>query len=226
MSTVPGPADLAVRHRMYLRWGVSMNRATASVVAAGVASSLTKLTVAVVSVAVAALAGTRPAGGGTVLIAVVIAVPIVAVVAIVQRRAAQGQGRTGMVMRESSSILRGRWAIILLGNAGAVMVSVTLLLVSLRTVGVDADEVTWYAVFAAYGVVQLASLVPVSVGNAGVAELVLIGALGRQPELRDGVAAGVLVYRSATFLAPLPVGAVVLAVTYWRPSGSASAAHL
>jgi uncharacterized membrane protein YbhN (UPF0104 family) len=101
-----------------------------------------------------------------------------------------------------------------------VHISVVLLTVSLRAVGVDATEVRWQTVLSAYAVVQLMSLVPISVGNVGVAEIVLIGALGRRPELRDGVGAAVLIYRGATFVAPLPIGAAVLAITFWRPARS------
>lgn len=71
------------------------------------------------------------------------------------------------------------------------------------------------AVAVAFGLERLITLVPVTPGSAGVAELGAVGALHLMGVDPAAAAAGVLLYRSLIYAAEIPVGGVVL-LHWWR----------
>ncbi len=83
-----------------------------------------------------------------------------------------------------------------------------LLWASLRFVGVSGAEVSLFRVLLAFALVRLLIAVPITPGGAGVAELGFsaILAIGADPTTTAEIVAGVLIFRGATFLVPIPLG--------------------
>jgi uncharacterized protein (TIRG00374 family) len=83
-----------------------------------------------------------------------------------------------------------------------------LLWASLRFVGVSGADVSFYRVLLAFAFVRLLIAIPITPGGAGVAELGFsaILALGADPTTTAEIVAGVLIFRGATFLVPIPLG--------------------
>ena len=84
---------------------------------------------------------------------------------------------------------------------------------------VDQDAVDWNDrghFFAVYSLVAGLTVIPISPGSVGVAEVALIGMLTPivGSEFVNEVAAGVLLYRLLTWLLMIPAGLIALAV--WR----------
>ena len=91
-----------------------------------------------------------------------------------------------------------------------------VLLASVRGVGLSQSQVPWQTCLAAFAFVRLLTVLPVTPGGAGIAELGLVGilAVGADHRVAVQVTAAVLLYRAATYLAPIPTGA--LACLAWR----------
>lgn len=91
-----------------------------------------------------------------------------------------------------------------------------VLLACLRASGLSQGQVSWQASFAAFALVRLLSMLPVTPGGVGIVELGLTGPLivGLGDAAASRVAAAVLLYRAVTYLLPVPLGA--LAYLWWR----------
>lgn len=94
-------------------------------------------------------------------------------------------------------------------------------LACLRASGLTQGQVSWQASLAAFAMVRLLTVLPITPGGLGIVELgltaPLIAGLGGAASAR--VAAAVLLYRAVTYLPSLPLGA--LAYAWWRyPSAS------
>lgn len=91
-----------------------------------------------------------------------------------------------------------------------------VLLVCLRASGLTQGQVSWQASLAAFAIVRLATVLPITPGGLGIVELGLIAplatGLGGMPSAR--VAAAVLLFRAVTYLPTVPLGA--LACLWWR----------
>ncbi len=91
-----------------------------------------------------------------------------------------------------------------------------VLLACLRASGLTQQQVSWQASLAAFAMVRLATVFPLTPGGLGIVELgltaPLIIGLGNGASAR--VAAAVLLYRALTYLPSLPLGA--LAYAWWR----------
>jgi uncharacterized membrane protein YbhN (UPF0104 family) len=91
-----------------------------------------------------------------------------------------------------------------------------VLLACLRAGGLTQAQVSWQASLAAFAFVRLLSVLPVTPGGLGVVEVGLTAPLvvGLGPAGAAKVAAAVLLFRTVTYLLPIPVGA--LAYLGWR----------
>lgn len=119
--------------------------------------------------------------------------------------------------REAGTLLERRWLPLtgatLLGNLTVFLV----LLVSLRTTGVPASQVTLVEAFASWALVRLLTAIPITPGGIGVIELGLTGALVGFGGHRASVVAAVLVYRFLTTVPTLILG--LAAALTWRRQG-------
>jgi putative heme transporter len=91
-----------------------------------------------------------------------------------------------------------------------------VLLASLRGVGLPQSVVPWQTSLAAFAFVRLLTVLPITPGGAGITELGLVSILGAGADHKvvGQVTAAVLLCRAATYLAPIPGGA--LACVAWR----------
>ena len=84
-----------------------------------------------------------------------------------------------------------------------------VLLACLRAAGLPQSVVSWQVSLAAFAFVRLLTVLPVTPGGLGITELGLVGALaaGAGHRVTVQVVAAVLLYRSLTYLLPIPLGA-------------------
>ncbi len=117
---------------------------------------------------------------------------------------------------DTATLLAQRGTRITAATALASISSWLVLLACLRASGLTQAQVPWQASLAAFAVVQLLTMLPVTPGGLGIVELGLIvplaGGLGSGPAGR--VAAAVLLFRAVTYLPSLPLG--TLAYLWWR----------
>jgi uncharacterized membrane protein YbhN (UPF0104 family) len=113
-------------------------------------------------------------------------------------------------------LVRDRWPRLTITMVISQLAAVTLLTVMVRMVGVDSDVVSLSKIFVAWGAMSFASLLIPVPGGVGVAEVVLVGVLtaGLPPQYTTPITAAVLLYRGATWLLPIPLGAG--AYLFWR----------
>jgi uncharacterized membrane protein YbhN (UPF0104 family) len=88
--------------------------------------------------------------------------------------------------------------------------------VAVRMQGIDNATISWAKIVAAFGVMSLASLVAPTPGGLGVAEVTLLAVLGAGlPDTMDNaITAAILLFRIATWLVPIPIGAA--SYLFWR----------
>lgn len=113
------------------------------------------------------------------------------------------QGAIHEVRGVASAAVAAGWGRMTYATLGYMLLQATLLGACLSSVGAG---VVWQAVAVAYAVERLLTVVPLTPGGSGLAELgsvaVLVG-LGVDPA---SAAAGVLLYRTFTFLLAIPIG--------------------
>ena len=114
----------------------------------------------------------------------------------------------------ANSLLRRRWHVLTLSTLAGHFTVYLVLLVSLRVLGVTADEVTAVEAFAAWALVRLLGSIPITPGGLGVVELGLTTALVGFGGDQVDVVAAVLVYRVLTVAPTLLIG--LLAGATWR----------
>src|SRR6266568_4733364 len=97
-----------------------------------------------------------------------------------------------------------------------------VLLASVRGVGLSQSEAPWQTTFAAFAFVRLLTVLPVTPGGAGIADLGLVGILAAGADHRvAGQVRRVLLFRAVTYLAPIPVGALAASRGGTRPRSGA-----
>jgi uncharacterized protein (TIRG00374 family) len=110
-----------------------------------------------------------------------------------------------------------QWHRLLPGSVGYVATQVLLLWVALRSAGLDAPLTV---VLTAAAIERLATLVPITPGGSGIAEMSTIAWLVATGLSPVHVVAGVLVYRIFLFAMEIPVGAVLLGGWAWLHRGA------
>jgi putative heme transporter len=128
-------------------------------------------------------------------------------------------------LREPTAMIRtiflDQWARLVPGSACYLAAQVALLFFSLRSVGVQAPVT---AVLMAAAIERLGSLVPITPGGTGVAEIGTIAWLVATGQDPAKVVAGVLLYRIFLIAMEIPVGGAMLGAWAWfQRSGSISA---
>jgi len=91
-----------------------------------------------------------------------------------------------------------------------------VLLVSLRALGVSADEITFAEAFAAWSLARILGTIPITPAGIGVVELSLTATLIGFGGANAEVVAAVLVYRFLTMVPTILLG--LLAAATWRRS--------
>lgn len=236
-NTLPGGQafGLGVAYSMYTSWGFRRTTIASSLVLSGVADLFAKLSMPVIALVALAIGG--HANAALVTAAVIGAVILGAGVALFalalkSERSAQlvGEGlsavasaflrligrrpviawadRAARWRAETVNLLRGRWWKVIgaafLSHASLFLV----LLMSLRHVGVSAEEVSWAEALGAFAIARLLTALPITPGGLGVIELGLTGALVVAGGPEVPVVAAVLIFRALTYLVQIPLGAL------------------
>jgi len=119
---------------------------------------------------------------------------------------------------QSIDLLRRRWHLITVTSVVSHLSLFGLLLLSLRHMGVSAEAVTGAEALAAFAVVRLVTVVPITPGNLGVVEVGMAAALVVAGGDESLVVAAVLIYRALSYLLQVPLGLVGYAI--WRSKKS------
>lgn len=220
---------------MYTTFGHSPGVITRAVGVTGIWNNLVKLAAPVLALAALALTGEHTGALGvaaTVGLGVLVAVVLLLAVAVVHRGTARLLGRaaqraltpllrrmhrpapTGWAERADSfradaeDLLRHRWAAL---TAAALFSHGLLFVVLLASVhfvdGLDGDT-SWAQVLAVFAITRLVTIVPITPGAVGVAELSYVAGLVAVGVEAAAATGAVLVFRFLTWFLPIPVGAV------------------
>ncbi|MCZ2859214.1 lysylphosphatidylglycerol synthase transmembrane domain-containing protein [Blastococcus sp. VKM Ac-2987] len=246
-NTVLGGAAVAVglTYAMNSSWGFSRSRTSVALLVAGLWNTLAKLGLPVLALALlaftappsagrlaAGVAGLLGLGAAAALLWTVLRSPATA--AAVGRAAARaataarppfrrpavtGWDRATTKFRDRTVLLlRARWHWITLATLVSHLSLFLLLLLSLRSVGVGADQVGTAEALAVFAFARLLTAVPLTPGGLGVVELALITGLAAAGGPRALVAAAVLVFRALSYVLPIPVG--LGSYLFWRHNRS------
>jgi uncharacterized membrane protein YbhN (UPF0104 family) len=121
-----------------------------------------------------------------------------------------------------AAVFAGGWHRMVPASIGYVAAQVVLLYIALHAVGL---QVPGTAVLVAAAVERVASLIPLTPGGTGIAEVATIAwltATGLDP---TAVVAGVLLYRAFLVVMEIPVGGLLLTGWVWVHRGATSAAR-
>jgi uncharacterized protein (TIRG00374 family) len=245
-STIPGPSDVAIKSVLFGQWKIPLDAANAGLVLASLFEPLSSLVlplIATIGVIVTGQTASLRVLLLTVVGMAVLTLVALILVAIVRSEAlARKVGErldrwarrlwswfrrtppTGIVdgvlrFRISSvDILSNRG---LLGFGAAVAAKLgwfVVLELCLAAVGVDWATLPPAATLTAMAVVGIVALVPITPGAVGVSEVAYIGLLSTVAGQGAGeaITAAVLLFRVAQWLAPIPIGWLLLAAIRGR----------
>ena len=242
-NSVPGGGAIGVgvTYGMYSQYGFSKSAVSLSILVTGVWNNFLKLGMPVAALSllaltggasgalvIASLAGLGMLAGAVIVFALILKSESAAVrvgdrlariasatVRLFGRGPIEGWGRAFAGFRSDAiGLLRRRWAWLTLWTLVSHLSLYAVLLLSLRHVGVSADEVSWIEALAAFAFIRLITALPVTPGGLGVVELGATAALVAAGGAEAAVVAGVLVFRALTYLLPIPVG--LLTYLRWR----------
>ena len=241
-STVPGPTDVATRFVLYRQWSIPTDVASAGIALAGLFETISFFALPLIAAAGVLVDRHPTQPRVLLLALVGLIVLVAAAVLLVSIVRSEGLARklggwldsmarriwglfrktppTGIVegtldLRERSKAMLSQHG--LLGFAAAVVARLAwfvVLEVALWCVGVGPDVLPPSAVLAAMAVVGIVSLLPITPGAVGVAEVAYIGILSSVAgsAMTEQLTAAVMVFRIAQWLAPIPIGWVLLIV--------------
>jgi uncharacterized protein (TIRG00374 family) len=237
-NTLPGGSALgvAVTYAMYSASGFSRSEVGLSVIVSGLWNNFVKLGMPIVALALLAIGGS--ASGGLVSASMIgLATLVTALVLFalslrseryarkVGARLAGGMSALRRVFRkppvgdwaesmarfraDALGLLRKRWLHLTFATLLSHLTLFSVLLLSLRHVGVTEAQVGTVEALAAFAFVRLISALPITPGGIGVVELGLTAALVAAGGPEAPVVAAVLVYRILTYFLPIPIGLVM-----------------
>jgi uncharacterized membrane protein YbhN (UPF0104 family) len=213
-----GAAGVALNYRMTRTWGFAPAGFAAYTVVTNLWDVLAKLFLPLLVVPLLLRGLPVSAGLGHLMMATLIALPMVGgtAAALIAHPRLVGRlaGRLERVRLAVASIVTSAWRRLTFGMALYTLLLFTLLVSCLEATGA---HVALGIVLLAFCTERLATLANVTPGGLGLVEVGLAGALMLAPAASPaGVAAGVLLYRAFTFGLEIPVGGVLLAVWAWR----------
>lgn len=232
-STLPG-FDLALRFGMYNSWGFPVERATSGMFLSGLVEMSTKIVLAIAAVTVWALAASDLPLLAVVAIAAAVVSAVAVLVAMVLRRESTAR-KVGRVIErflrwgftklgrqapadvvdrvlsvriEARDVLGRRWPMAFLAAFIGQAIAYAMLTLSLRSVGVGSDLLDWSEILLVQGLAIILTSIPITPGSVGVSELIYIGFFNllTDGQATDQIAAGVILFRLAVWLLPIPIG--------------------
>jgi uncharacterized membrane protein YbhN (UPF0104 family) len=115
---------------------------------------------------------------------------------------------------DALGLLRRRWHVITLATLAGHLTVFVLLLVCLRVTGITGSEVTAIEAFAAWSLIRILGVLPLTPAGVGIVEVGLTGALVAFGAPNAEAVAATLLYRALTVLPTLALG--LLAAATWR----------
>jgi putative heme transporter len=226
---------------MYHSFGFSPAEITRAVALTGVWNTLVKLATPAVALAGVALVGdvdpwlgtAALVGSGVLLLGVGALVAVLShgrAAAVLAAAAERAAGRAARAVRRrppsgwvahtdrfrtgSLDVVQHRWVHLTAAAIGSHAALFLVLLTCLRAVGGQGSDVPWVVVLAVFSLTRLVTLVPITPGALGVAELSYVAgltAVGVDPAAAAGT---VLLFRFLTWFLPIPTGIVTWLL--WR----------
>jgi uncharacterized membrane protein YbhN (UPF0104 family) len=246
-NTMPGgvAVGVAMSYAMYSSWGFSKSRSTVSLMVAGIWNNFVKLGMPIVALALLVLHD--DASAGSVLLALAGFAALAAAVTVfalvlrsedfavrlgeqighvasaflrrLHRAPAVGWGAAFRTFRRRTvGLVRVRWRSITVAAVVSHLSLFAVLLISLRAVGVTADQVSWVEALVVFAFARLVTAIPVTPAGVGIVEVALMAGLSTAGGPRPQVAAAVLVFRALTYVLPIPLG--VATYVFWRRNRS------
>jgi uncharacterized protein (TIRG00374 family) len=242
VSTVPGPTDAATRFVLYRQWSIPTDAATAGIGLAALFETLAYFALPVIALP-GLIVLDHPTRSQAIVLAVIgLAVLAVAAALLVSLGRSEDLARriggwldtmakriwtlfrktppTGIVesmldLGERSKALLTRRGLPAFGAAVIGKLAWFVVLeVALWSVGIGPEVLPPATVLASMAVVGMVSLLPITPGAVGVAEVAYIGILSSVagPEFAGQLTAAVSIFRIAQWFAPIPIGWVLLIV--------------
>jgi uncharacterized membrane protein YbhN (UPF0104 family) len=249
-SVIPGPSDLPVRYSMYQSWGIAPGDAATAVAASGIFSVGSQLALPAFAGVAIFLGSVQIEGFLTIIVATTLVLAVVIILCAFvlgsEKRTRWAGEKLDPLWRRlmrmahkdppeenlgelletrraaSFDYLSDKW----LATSGATILTIaakcSLLIMSLRFVGIPETALGWAAIFAVFALVAGLTIVPITPGSAGVAEIALVGMLApiAGSEYVNEVAAGVLLYRMLTWILVIPAGLGALGIWRYGQRGS------
>ena len=242
VSTIPGPTDIATKFVLYRQWSIPADTASAGIVLAAFFETFSSLVLPLIATIAVILGGqeTRPRAVLFALLGLaVLAVATILLMAIVRSEplARKFGGWLDWLaqhiwklvrkpppshivdsvldLRERSKDILTQHGLLAFGAAVLAKLAWFLVLeVSLLAVGITPDVLPPSAVLAAMAVVGIIALVPITPGAVGITEVAYLGVLTSVAGsgLTEQITAGIMLFRIAQWLAPIPIGWIVLIV--------------
>jgi uncharacterized protein (TIRG00374 family) len=246
-NTVLGGAaiSLGLTYAMNSSWGFSRSRTSVSLLVSGLFNNFAKLGLPVLALALL-LFDSQPStarimaglAGVAGLVAAVFALWLLmrsresaarlgrvtgrwasAIIRPFGRPPVQGWDKATTKFRDRTALLlHARWYWITLATLVSHLSLFLVLLLALRFVGVDGDQVSWIEALAVFAFARLLTAIPFTPGGLGVVELALITGLAAAGGPRAEVAAAVLIFRALTYVLPIPLGLVTYVI--WQRNRS------
>jgi putative heme transporter len=253
VSVIPGPTDIATRFALYRQWSIPADVATAAIVLMAfgdIVSPLVLPPIGAIGLFITGEAG-RPRVTALALVGLaILATAAIVLISIVRseslasrfggwlQRAANRVWRwfrrsppTGIVdsvldLRTHTKDTLSRHG--LAGFLASVVARLSWFVVfeiALWTVGIGPGELPPAVVLTVMAIVAIVSLIPITPGAVGVTEVAYIGLLSSVagPELTEKITAAVALLRIGQWLAPIPIGWLMLIVirgSRWRDVAS------
>ena len=241
-ALVPTGADLAVRFAMYRSWGFNASRVTTAIAVTGVGRYITLLSLPLTGMAVLVFTGRGEPetpwllGLGLLAFVLLTGVPlwllrredlahrfahrleraVDRMAKLFRRPAPKGVG--DRVLRLHTLIVKDfqrRGATVTFGQLAAAFANSVVLFAALRFVGLGPDLISWGQTFYAFALGTIAAVLPLTPGNVGVTELIILGVLALDGgDYQAQIVAAALLYRIFTWMLPIPLG--ILTFFWWR----------
>ena len=247
VNTVPAGAAISfgLMYAEYYSWGFPPATTTAALLVTGVWDNMSKIAIPAIVLAGMAWVTNTPQWWIMAAIAMLGVVIVIGLV-VVLLRAPRVADRIGQWLdrpvnailgwfkkdpvdivakihffrRASNVIIAGRWWILTILTVGSQLLLVTLLVASIRAVGVPADVLPFLLILTAYAVARVLAAIPITPGGLGIVEVAYLSILtpGVPEEYRAAVAAGVLLFRGLVWFPPVLLG--IPALVFWRVNKS------
>ncbi|WP_020521128.1 lysylphosphatidylglycerol synthase transmembrane domain-containing protein [Catelliglobosispora koreensis] len=241
-ALVPTGADLAVRFAMYRSWGFNASKVTAAIAVTGVGRYLTLLSLPLIGMTVLVLTGRGDDDTPLLLAVGLLAFALLTIIpwlllrredlahrfahrlehavhkmAKLFKRPAPS-GITERVLRLHTLIVKEfkrRGWLVTFGQLAAAFANSVVLFAALRFVGLGPELISWGETFYAFALGTIAAIVPITPGNIGVTEFIILGVLALDGgNYQAQILAAALLYRIFTWMLPIPLGAATF--FWWR----------